>query len=161
MPNENLNAYLNDHLAGSVAAMEMIEHWSAAETDPSVRMFLDALLTDIQADQQTLRQVLQSAGGCESTLKKSSAWISEKLGRLKMAVTGSSPQAWGFYRLEQFDLLVAGVCGKQALWDALAAACAGDERLARFNWQELARRAREQIDRIERHRLTAARLAFA
>ena len=160
MHDENLITYMNDHVAGSVVATQLIENWQKAEIVPPLAEFLRGLLEEIRRDVRTLEEVLEKVGGSPSKLKNASAWMGEKLGRLKMVGTGDSPAAWGFYRLEQFDLLVVGVRGKQALWDALEAAAADESRLKGYDWRELSRRAQEQMRSIERHRLEAARLAF-
>ena len=160
MHDENLITYMNDHVAGSVVATQLIENWQEAEIDEALAVFLGDLLAEIREDVGTLQSVLERVGGSPSKLKNASAWISEKLGRLKLVGTGDSGPAWGFYRLEQFDLLIVGVRGKQALWDALEAAAADDPRLMGYDWAALSRRAQEQIRSIEVHRLQSARLAF-
>jgi len=51
--NEHLVTYLNDHLAASVAAMELIEH--LMEKRPDLRKILAPLLKDDEGDQAILR----------------------------------------------------------------------------------------------------------
>ena len=67
---ERLHTYLNDHLAGSVAAIELldevIEHHSE---DRFGKIFRD-WRGDIQADQETLRNLIQRLGAQESAIRK-------------------------------------------------------------------------------------------
>jgi len=55
--------------------------------------------------------------------------------------------------------LIMGVTGKKLLWRALAAAKL--PRLNGFNFEQLQRRAEQQVERIETERISAVRQAFA
>ena len=76
---ERLHTYLNDHLAGSVAAIELlddlIEHHSE---DRFGKIFRD-LRDEIEADQETLRNLIRKLGAKESAVRKAGAWLAEKL----------------------------------------------------------------------------------
>ena len=72
-------AYLNDHLAGSVAVIELldalIEHHSE---DRFAKPFRD-LRYEIREDQQTLRDLVRRVGANESTIRKAGGWLVEKI----------------------------------------------------------------------------------
>ena len=55
MANENLRTYLNDHLAGSVAAVQLLGN---LEVKTEARGFYADLRTDVIADQQELEIVM-------------------------------------------------------------------------------------------------------
>jgi hypothetical protein len=55
--------------------------------------------------------------------------------------------------------LIMGVTGKKLLWHALAAAKLS--RLNSYNFEQLQRRAEQQVERIEAERISAVRQVFA
>lgn len=57
--------------------------------------------------------------------------------------------------------MLLGVRGKLALWTALGATVAADARFGDIDFDELARKAEQQLDELEQHRLAAARDAFS
>src|SRR4051794_39799074 len=93
-----------------------------------------------------------------SPLKRAVGWSGEKLGRLKLngQLAGYSPLS----RLLELEGLAAGIRAKEAMWLSLAELAAADTRLARVDPGRLAERARSQRERLEPHRLAAARTAF-
>jgi len=76
---ENLGTYLNDHVAGSVLALELLDHLIDLP-EALDRKLLAQLRAEIQEDQDVLRQLLRSLGAKESTARKAAAWLTEKLG---------------------------------------------------------------------------------
>jgi len=74
---KNLNVYLNDYLAGSVAALELIKHWREQHESEPPGNFLGRLETDIRADQDTLRQVMRSLAIDASTVRQTAAWAAD------------------------------------------------------------------------------------
>lgn len=112
--------------------------------------FYAALDSEITEDQEALRSLIAHLGTEESLVKKAGAWLSEKFTRLKLANLESP-----LHRFEFLEVLLLGVRGKQALWEALLhgadpAMLPPDLALA-----ALVDRAREQQDRIEARRLEA------
>lgn len=152
-----LASYLNDHLAGSVAAVELLEHLIKSHECTPRQKFFETLHADVTADQEVLRELLQRISG-ESTIRKAGGWIAEKIGRLKIKASGENPGELGF--LEALEALVLGITGKQLLWRALNASLGGAALLRGTDLQKLAERASEQLERVEALRLEAARAAF-
>jgi hypothetical protein len=157
MSSTALTTYLNDHLAGSVAAIELLDH--LLERDPgSGRDELARIRGEIEEDQQVLRRTLHGLGGQESPIRKAAAWITEKLGRLKVRLDDKGS---GDLRvLEALEALSLGIQGKLLLWRALEAAAGRVPTLVGLDLQQLQQRAERQLQRIEELRLRAARVAL-
>src|SRR5437879_6018028 len=76
-----LGDYLNDHLAGSVAALELLDRLVAASAGKALERFFRDLRTDIQQDQEQLTELIGKLGVKESSVRKVGAWFAEKLSR--------------------------------------------------------------------------------
>jgi hypothetical protein len=150
-----LTTYLNDHLAGSVAAIELldtlVEHAKLADVHDT----LVGLRTEIQADQETLRGILEGVGGQVSAIRRAGAWLGEKAGRLKLLA--DDPSTGTLARLESFEMLALGILGKASLWQALAAVQPERPDLSALDFAALEQRARDQHAIAERLRLESAR----
>ena len=152
-----LTTYLNDHLAGSVAAIELLEALASDGRGTPLEQRLDRMIADIREDQYVLRDILARVGGEESRVKQASAWIGEKLGRAKLRLGGEN-EALG--RLESLEALALGVQGKLGLWRTLGALKARDPRLGAYRFDELEQRALAQYRLLEEERLAAASAAL-
>ena len=152
---ENLASYLNDHLAGSVGALELLERLIDIYEGKPLRVFFQELRNDIRDDQEKLRQLIQELGADESAVRKAGAWLVEKLSRAKMPVSESSEDDMGLFLA--LEALALGIMGKQSLWHALQAASQTMPRLGGLDYAELERRATEQHERVEGKRLEIAR----
>lgn len=155
---ELLHTYLNDHLAGSLAALELIEYLTKKFPGTELESFFADLYKQIEADQQVLRGLLDAFEQSESTIRKAGAWIAEKFARPKFGIEKDDVSGVGL--LEALEGLVLGITGKQLLWRALAAAAQIWPQLRGPNYAELERSAAEQRDRVEEKRIAAAREAF-
>jgi hypothetical protein len=156
---DSLNVYLNDHLAGSTAAVDLIEQARDHNQGTPLADFLDALLDEVRADREVLEGLMDRLGVDKSTVKQAGTWLMEKVSRLKFMISERShPELRNLIELEALRL---GVQGKQALWLALEQVTDLDERLAGTDFAALADRAEHQVLGIEQRRLQAARAAFA
>jgi len=151
---ENLGTYLNDHVAGSVLALELLDHLIDLPEAPD-RKLLTQLRTEIQEDQEVLRQLLRSVGTGESTARKAAAWLTEKLGRVKLRLDESG--SGELRMLEGLETLALGIQGKLALWRSLATLGDAVPPLKTLDLARLQARALEQFERVDRLRLHAAR----
>jgi hypothetical protein len=151
-----LGAYLNDHLAGSVGAVTMVERAIAENDGTPLAAALAALAADIREDQDTLRGLIARLGVSENSVKKAGAWVMERAARLKLADLAEDT----LDRLEMLEALALGIHGKLALWRALEHAAAGHPAVAAMDLQGLARRAEAQAEQVEALRLAAAAEAF-
>ena len=154
---KDLDSYLNDHLAGSVSALELIAHWVKAHKGEALGSFFVETETEIKADQDTLRDVMRTLGVEESKMRQAGAWAAEKIGRARLIIAGDEPGSLGL--VLTLEGLIMGVSGKKLLWRTLATAKLS--RLNSYNFEQLQRRAEQQVERIEAERLSAVRQAFA
>lgn len=158
MADEHLATYLNDHLAGSVAAVELLEHLEVVHAETEVGRFAAELRADVEADRRELKAVMDRLDVGESRTRKASAWLAGKLTELKLRL---DDRAGGdLHLLEACEALSLGIEGKRSLWRALAAAAEDAPALRVADYERLARRAEEQRSRVEGRRLAAARTAL-
>jgi hypothetical protein len=75
---KELDSYLNDHLAGSVSALELTAHWAHLHKGKPLGVFFSQIDTEIRADQNVLRNLLHRLGVGESSLRKASAWAAKR-----------------------------------------------------------------------------------
>ena len=154
MPNKHLATYLNDHLAGSVAALELLSHLCGAYANTDVAEFAERLRADIAADRGQLEELMERLNISRSATRRVSAWVGEKFVELKLRFddVGAGP----LRLLEATDALSVAIEGKRLLWVGLDAA-SKDRPALRHDYDQLIGRAEEQRARVEAVRLKAAR----
>ena len=153
MATSSLSTYLTDHLAGSAAAISLLQR--KADGDP----FFAELLADVQADRDELQGLTDALGTHAGALKQAGAWIFERLSRLKIA-----GEALGDHDLEpllELEVLVLGIRGKHALWTALREVQDDVPQVKALDLDLLIARAEDQISRVEERRRATARTALA
>jgi hypothetical protein len=155
---EELTEYLNDHLAGAVGALELLERLIETYEGKPLEKFFRDLRADIEQDQEQLKQLIEKLGAKESAVRKAGAWFAEKLSRPKIDLEDGSKNDPGLFLA--LEALVLGITGKRSLWRALEAASRTMPALARLNYVELEKRAIEQCERVEARRLEIARTVF-
>jgi len=153
---KELDSYLNDHLAGSIGAIELIAHWAKLYRGKPLGAFFTDLESEIKADQDRLRDLMRCLGVEESKVRQAGAWAAGKLGLARFVIAGDEPGGLGLVLV--LEGLIMGITGKQLLWRALDAA--NLPKAEGFDFKELQRRAEEQIKRTEAERIRAARRAF-
>jgi len=155
---EILATYLNDHLAGSVAAVELLDHLRDLSKGTERERLFTSLQSEVEQDQKVLKELLREVGGKESRVRKAAAWLTEKVGeaKLKLDDTGRGE----LRLLEALDTLELGILGKLALWRALGVGANLVPQIQKLDLSKLERRAKEQHDRVEVERLKVARAAF-
>jgi hypothetical protein len=156
---KQLTTYLNDHLAGSVGALELLDRLIGTYKEKPLEQFFKDLRTDIEADQGELRDLIEKLGEKESAIRKAGLWVAEKFSRAKIRVSDSEEDRMGL--LHALEGLVLGITGKRCLWTALDAAADTVPRLRELDYTRLEKRAMEQCARIEAKRLDIARKVFS
>jgi hypothetical protein len=155
----HLGIYINDHLAGSVTALELLGHLVSKDAGTSRGQFFIELRRDIEKDQSTLRDLLERLDFKENPMRKAVGWFSEKFARTKLSVEDPGGDHLGIF--EKLEGLSLGIAGKQGLWRALNAVADATPELQAMDLTALEQRASEQFERVETLRLDAAREAFA
>jgi len=158
MADKHLATYLNDHLAGAVAGLELLEHLETAHAGTDMGRFAAELRADVAADRQELEAVMERLDAGASRTRRASAWLAEKATELKLRL--DDPAGGALRLLEALEALSLGIEGKRSLWRALAAAAEDAPSLQVADYQRLAQRAEEQRRRVEEVRLKAARGAL-
>lgn len=152
---------MNDHLAGSVAGLELAQKLAERNNGTALGTFMTDLAGDIEADQKTLQDLMERLDVDKQGAKQVATWLAEKATRLRFtrAVTGSAELS----RLFELEMLSMGIHGKRALWRALGATRGGHADLKGLDsdFDALARRAEDQLERLEPHRVEAAAAAFS
>jgi hypothetical protein len=154
-----LAIYLNDHLAGATVGRELARRAAHNNRDtPDWGAFLGQLAREIDADRGSLLTVMGRLNVRVDRLKVLAGWGGEKVGRLKLngRLRGYSPLS----RIVELEGLALGVHGKLSLWRTLDRLSV-DVSDATLDFGELQRRAQDQLERIEGHRLRAVDEALA
>jgi hypothetical protein len=155
MPDDARQTYVEDHLAGATAGVELLEALAAQHQGEPTGALAGRLLPEVEADRRRLEGIARSLGA-GSPLKEAAAWLAEKVSRLKL-----HREARGILgTFEALEAMSLGVLGKRALWRALAVAAQADPRLAGVDFDALAASAERQHSLLEEERLRAAAIAL-
>jgi hypothetical protein len=158
LADDYIATYLNDHLAGSVVAVELMENLETVYAGQPIADFIAKLRADIEVDIRELEDLMGHLQISESRTRKASAWLTEKFTQLKLRL---DDPAHGDLRLfESLEALSLGIEGKRSLWLALSAAAELSPQLRIANYQRLQQRAEEQRARVEEQRIELARKAL-
>jgi hypothetical protein len=155
---EMFETYLNDHLAGSVAALELLDHLRDVSKGTERERLFASIHSQVQEDQEVLRGLLHGVGGKESRLRKAAAWLTEKIGEAKLKL--DDPGHGDLRMLEALETLELGILGKLALWRALGVVADTIPEVRTLDLRKLEQRATEQHGRLEVERLRVARTAL-
>jgi hypothetical protein len=149
-----LAIYLNDHLAGATAGMQLARRAAAKNRANDYGPALAELAQEIEQDRAALEDLMRRLDVGRDRLKLLVSWGAEKAGRAKF--NGRPLRYSPLSRLEEIELVLLGVHGKLALWRALRQIAAGDARLHDEELETLIKRGESQRGRLERQRLRAA-----
>ncbi len=155
---DDLETYLQDHYAGAVGAIELLDHLGEAHRGKPLGEFFQLLHTDVQADHETLHKIMTALEIDESSVRNAGAWIAEKFGRGKLGFGGGETS--GIRLLQALESLFLGITGKRLLWRALQAVHEAEPSLAHTDFDSLEKRAVDQLERVQTQRLEAARATF-
>lgn len=153
-----LGIYLNDHLAGAMAGVELARRLVRTESEWAGNGKLERLAEEIEQDRATLLEIMAALGEPVRRLEMLTGWAAQKVGRLKLngRVVTRSPLS----RLVEFEAMRLAVEGKVAGWRTLRARAEADPRLDAARLDELIAGGRSQVTRLERLRSRAAAELF-
>src|SRR5258706_4608527 len=101
MADQYVATYLNDHMAGSEAALELIEHLEQEQAGTPVARFAAELRVEIEADRHTLEALMERLQISVSRPRKAAAWLAERFTELKLKLddrpAGALQQLEGFH----------------------------------------------------------------
>jgi predicted DNA-binding ribbon-helix-helix protein len=159
MKEKLLRIYLQDHLAGSTAGLELARRTRAANEGTEYGPPLAKIADEIDADRRQLQGIMEELGFGGDRAKNIAAWGLEKAGRLKLngQLTGYSPLS----RVVELEGLLTGITGKRAVWVSLLELAPQEERLDAALLERLRERAEAQRATVEELRERAAREAFS
>jgi hypothetical protein len=151
-----LGVYLNDHLAGATAGLQLARRAAAsAEPGSEAATIRKRLVSEIAADRSTLIKIMTTLGIRVRGYKMFAAWAGEKAGHLKF--NGHLLTRSPLSDLEETEMLRLGVEGKAAGWRTLRAVAERDSR----QLDELLARADRQSDELENLRVRIAAQVLA
>jgi hypothetical protein len=154
---KHLTNYMKDHFAGSVAAVELLNHLISSHRGKTHEQFFIRLRQEVGEDQEVLQGLLHDLDAGGGALRNTTAFLSEKLARIKLLL--EDPAGTQLAPLEKLEALALGIEGKRALWRALLA-IAEIPALRKVDLARLDERADDQHKRVEARRIEAAREAF-
>jgi hypothetical protein len=155
---KHLTNYMKDHFAGSVAAVELLNHLISSHRGKTHEQFFIRLRQEVGEDQEVLQGLLHDLDAGGGALRNTTAFLSEKLARIKLLL--EDPAGTQLAPLEKLEALALGIEGKRALWRALLAVAEEIPALRKVDLARLDERADDQHKRVEARRIEAAREAF-
>ena len=156
---KRLVIYLNDHLAGATAGVELARRMAQEHHGSAYGETLESLRKEISQDRQALVRLLADLDVPVRRYKTYGAWLGEKAGRMKP--NGRLLRRSGLALLVELEAMRLGAQGKASLWRGLLAASAQDSRLDADRLEELLRRAGQQIRTLDAlHARVATALLF-
>jgi hypothetical protein len=152
-----LSIYLNDHLAGATAGLELFRR-AGANVDAAHKETLRRLTDEVAEDRVALIDLMTRLEIPVRQYKVLVGWVGEKIGRLKPngQLTGRAPLS----SVIELETLLLGVRGKAASWQALRIVAEQDERLSIDRLDELITRAERQSAVLEQLRRDVAAEVF-
>lgn len=153
MAQEPLHVYLNDHLAGATAGVDLVKQ-AVERHDGELGEFFAQLADEISADYNTLTSLMDQMdahhSGAKEVLAKAATEISES------KFSGESLDDPEFGTFVTLETLSIGVEGKVCMWKALKTVAGDYPELSPADVDKLLERAQSQRDRLEAKRLEVA-----
>lgn len=154
-----LGIYLNDHLAGATAGVDLFRRAAGAHRGSQVGETLDRLAAEVAEDRGSLQDMMAALGIPIRRYKLYAAWAAEKVGRLKL--NGSLLERSPLSSVVELEGMRLGVEGKASGWRTLRTVADHDGRLDADRLDALLARARRQADTLEELRVHAAAEVFS
>ncbi len=158
MAHDPIDVYLNDHLAGATAGVDLAKQ-AAERHDGELGEFFTQLLDEISADYNTLTSLIDQMNVQGSGAKEAFAKVGASVAETKFSGDSADDPAFGtFLTLETLSI---GVEGKICMWKALKVVEGDHPELASMSIDALVERGQSQRDRIEGKRLDIAGSALS
>lgn len=157
--NKDLERYLNDHLAGSCGALNLLQDLAERQELPADRRFFLQLKESVESDQALLESLLDAGDMERSKTAKAAGTLAAKASRLKLLWEGLEPGGLGM--LEALEVLALGIQGKLLLWVMLGEIAPLIHGWRAVDFHNLEREAIRQREEVENRRKEAGRELFA
>lgn len=155
---QDLERYLNDHLAGSQGALLLIQDLADRHEDETAKGFFIDLKSKVADDQTLLKQLLADAKLDQSTFLKVAGDLTARVSRIKLMWEGMKPGELGIF--EALEMLVLGIQGKRILWIMLGEIAPYYPEWSGVNFADLELEAIRQRDLVEEYRIEAGKEAL-
>jgi hypothetical protein len=153
MAQEPLHVYLNDHLAGATAGVDLARQ-AAGRHDGELGEFFAQIADEISADYNTLSSIMDQMDAQHSGAKEVLAKAGSSISEAKFSgETLDDPEFGTFITLETLSI---GVEGKVCMWKALKVVADDHPELSSADVDKLLERGQSQRDRLEAKRLEIA-----
>jgi hypothetical protein len=150
-----IDVYLNDHLAGAMFGADLARQLEARTEGTDFQPEMSRLAAEIEADLDTLIDLMDRIGATRNPSKQVTAWVAEKASRLKLTgLTSGRDELGTFLSIEALSL---GVEGKASLWTTLRELRDQYPELPSSDLDDLLQRAQRQRQVLETERIAAAR----
>lgn len=153
--NQELERYLNDHLAGSCGAVSLIEALADRQESEPQRDFLLGLKESVEKDQALLKRLIEQGGMEQSKPLQVAGTLAAKAGRLKLLWEGLKPGELGMF--EALEMIALGIHGKRLLWVMLGEIAPQVPSWQNVDFAELELAAIRQRDAVEERRIETGR----
>ncbi|MFE1804639.1 hypothetical protein [Streptomyces sp. NPDC059533] len=153
-----LELYLNDHLAGASAGVDLLKRAAKSHHGEPFGPQLEHLAREVAQDREILKEIMRSLDVSERRSRAVLGRLGEKAGRLKLngRLFSRSPLS----DVIELEAMRLGVQGKRSCWLTLRTLAKSDARIdaARLAW--LLERAEEQAELLEELRTRCAVRVF-
>ena len=157
----HLQIYLNDHLALIVGELQLAERCARSNPKEELGRCLMKLIGDLRIERQVVEELIRQLSGRPDVIKQGTAWLAEKIGRLKM--NGSWLEYSDLSRLLELETLELAAHERAAFWQNIehavemyATQTIVSAKVARYYGEAM-----NHCSELSSHRLDAVRAAFA
>jgi hypothetical protein len=158
MAQQPIHVYLNDHLAGATAGVDLAKQ-AAERHDGELGEFFAQLADEISADHNTLTSLMDQMDAHASGAKEVLAKVGSEISEAKFSGESMDDPEFGtFLTLETLSI---GVEGKLCMWKALKVVEDEYAELKSADIDTLVERAQSQRDKLESKRLEVAGSALS
>jgi hypothetical protein len=154
-----LSTYLNDHLTGATAGVELFKRAAKQHAGTDSGETLMALATEVEDDRASLQALMSDLGVHQNTPMVVLGWLAEKAGRLKP--NGYLLRRSPLSDVVELEALRIAVMGKTAGWQVLRSVAQQDRRISPARLDTLIERAERQAEQLRGLHLLAAERRIA
>lgn len=147
-----LTTYLTDHLAGAVSACKLTSRLLDADLDRGLIDTLSQVKESIGRHQEVIREVLRLRGDKDQPGKSLTGRLAGRLARPALRHVATDE----FDLLRALEILILGMHGRVALWQAMEAVVPSHPELQHLQADALRAEAQQDVDRMDRWRIEVA-----